>query len=248
MSAEKTEGLVVRVADFSETSRVVTLFTRDFGRISALAKGGRKLKGPFEAALDLLARCRIVFLRKSSSSLDLLTEAQLVSRFRPAGRDLVGLYGGYYVAELLTSLTEEYDPHPGLYDEAIAAIDELSAGTDPRRVVVRFGLVTLREIGELPQLDACLVCGNPPADERGFAFWASQGGLLCPNCQRDEFQSKRIPAGTIAVARKLSEGPHEQSQRLVASPQQLREIQQLAVTAISGILGHRPKMTRYLPF
>ena len=83
---EKTEAMVIRVADFSETSRVVTLFSREFGKIAAMAKGGRRLKGPFEAALDLLATCQIVFLRKSSATLDLLTEAKLISRFRPPGR------------------------------------------------------------------------------------------------------------------------------------------------------------------
>src|SRR6187549_1204547 len=101
MSAEKAEGLILRVTDFSETSRIVVLMTREFGKISALAKGGRRLKGPFESALDLLTTCQIVFLRKSTSGLDLLTEAKLVERFHPEERELTCLYAGYYVAELL---------------------------------------------------------------------------------------------------------------------------------------------------
>src|SRR5579863_3089760 len=125
MPSEKTDALVIRLADFSETSRVVTLFTRDFGRISALAKGGKRLKGPFEAALDLLAVCRIVFLRKSAPGLDILTEAKLTSRFKPSGRELERFYGGYYVAELLSGLTEESDPHPQLFDESIHALKRL---------------------------------------------------------------------------------------------------------------------------
>ncbi len=83
MSSEKATALVLKVVEFSETSSVVTLFTREFGKIHALAKGARRPKGPFESALDLLALCRIVFLRKSSGALDLLTEAKLERRFRP---------------------------------------------------------------------------------------------------------------------------------------------------------------------
>ena len=83
MPAEQATALVLRTVDFSESSLVVTLFTREFGKIGALAKGARRLKGPFESALDLLALCRIVFLRKSSDALDLLTEAKLERRFRP---------------------------------------------------------------------------------------------------------------------------------------------------------------------
>ena len=59
-----------------------------------------------------------MFLRKSSGALDLLTEAKLERRFRPPGRDLSCLYAGYYVAELLSELTDDYDPHPALFDLA----------------------------------------------------------------------------------------------------------------------------------
>ena len=92
MAAEKALALVVRTTDWSETSRIATLWTREFGKVRVLAKGGRRLKSNFENALDLLTLCRIVFLRKSSSSLDLLTEAQVVERFPRLRSDLPALY------------------------------------------------------------------------------------------------------------------------------------------------------------
>src|SRR5205085_4744927 len=92
MSIEKATAIVLRTIDFSETSAIVTLLTREFGKISALAKGARRPKGPFESALDLLGLVRIVFLRKSSDALDLLTEAKLERRFRPADGELTSLY------------------------------------------------------------------------------------------------------------------------------------------------------------
>src|SRR5215467_3258020 len=138
MSSEKTLALVLRVVEFSETSSVVTIFTRDFGKISALAKGARRPKGPFESALDLLSLCRIVFLRKSSDALDLLTEAKLERRLRPPSHDLSCLYAGYYVAELLSELTDDYDPHPELFDLADQTLVELSREGSPSLAVLRF--------------------------------------------------------------------------------------------------------------
>ena len=126
MAAEKTLALVLRAVEFSESSLVVTLFTREFGKIHGLAKGARRLKGPFESALDLLSLCRLVFLRKSSSALDLLTEAKLERRFRPANRDLSNLYAGYYVAELLNEFTDDADPHPDLFDAADETLRRLA--------------------------------------------------------------------------------------------------------------------------
>ena len=132
MSSEKASALVLRVTEFSETSSIVTLFTREFGKVRGLAKGARRPKGAFESALDLLALCRIVFLRKSSDSLDLLTEAKLERRFRPPPGNLAALYAGYYVAELLNELTDVGDPHPDLFDaadRALAALGQACAGT-----------------------------------------------------------------------------------------------------------------------
>src|SRR5438128_464553 len=98
---EKATALVLRTTDWSETSRIATLWTREFGKVRALAKGGRRLKSNFESALDLLTVCSIVLLRKSSGSLDLLTEAQVVKRFPRLRTNLTALYAAYYLAELL---------------------------------------------------------------------------------------------------------------------------------------------------
>jgi DNA repair protein RecO (recombination protein O) len=246
MSTEKTDALVIRLADFSESSRVVSFFTRDHGRISALAKGGRRLKGPFESALDLLAACRIVFIRKSGGSLDLLTEAQLSRRYQPQGRDLVRYYGGYYVAELLNSLTEEHDPHPALYEQALDTLDRLSTDPEPRLAILRFELVLLREIGQLPAFEACLVCGHPVQQDQTYGFWVSQGGLICRTCQREEYQGRPLPAGTIALLRRLASESGALLARIQASPAQLEQLRSFATSAISHVLGRRPKMLRYL--
>src|SRR5271167_81517 len=116
MSTAKATALVLRTTDWSESSRICTLWTREFGKVRALAKGGRRLKSAFESALDLLTVCDIVLLRKSSGSLDLLTEARVAQRFGRLTTDLPALYAAYYLAELLEEATEENDPHPILFE------------------------------------------------------------------------------------------------------------------------------------
>ena len=180
MAAEKTLALVLRAVEFSETSSVVTLFTRDFGKIRGLAKGARRPKGPFESALDLLSLCRLVFLRKSSEALDLLTEAKLERRFRPASRDLSSLYAGYYVAELLSELTDDADPHPDLFDAADDTLWRLMQGLEPVDVVLlRWELNALRMLGHQPALASCAECGKEVAATGRVAFGQLAGGVLC---------------------------------------------------------------------
>src|SRR3954469_22621498 len=125
MAAEKALAVVLRTTDWSESSRIATLWTREFGKVRALAKGGRRLKSAFENALDLLTVCSIVFIRKSPGTLDLLTEAQVVRRFPRLRDDLDALYAAYYVAELLSDWMEDYDPHPLLFDEALETLHDL---------------------------------------------------------------------------------------------------------------------------
>lgn len=247
MSNEKTEALVIRLADWSESSRVVTFFTRDFGQISTVAKGAKRLKSSFEIALDLLTSSQIVFIRKSSSGLDILTECQLISRFHPHGRDLESLYGGYYIAELLSHLTEPYDPHPILYDEAISTLNHLSEGRFPRLTLLRFELTTLREIGQLPALDYCVSCNQPVAPESSYALWLSQGGVICRDCQHEEQKQNRIPAGTVQVLRRLSQAETDLT-RLAVSDLQIKQMRQFVNSAITHVLGRRPKMLRYFHY
>jgi len=245
MSMEKTDALIIRLADFSETSRVVTFFTRDFGRISALAKGGKRLKGPFEAGLDLLAQSRIVFLRKSTPGLDILTEAQLSSRFKPSGRELVRFYGGYYIAELLAGLTEEHDPHPQLFQESIEALKRLQEA-NPQVAIIRFELAILREIGQLPALDVCVNCGRAADSEGDWLFSVMQGGLVCPTCAQEPIAGEPVSAGTVVVLRRLSDESAAVVDRLALSPRQLQEARQIVTSAVSHALGHPPKMLRYI--
>lgn len=247
VSTEKTSAIVVRQADFSESSRVVTLFTRDFGKISVVAKGVKRLKSPFEAALDLLTVCNIVFIRKSTSGLDILTEAQLITRFKARERSLESLYAGYYVAELLAGLSEEYDPYPELFDEAVRTLQRF-AGADPLiPAILRFELVLLREIGQLPQLDACVLCDAPSDSGAAFDFSVAAGGIICGSCQ-PEGAGRRIQSGTLAAARCLLSDAEGRWTRLVLSPQQLGELRGVLTATLSQTLGKRPRMLGYLKF
>lgn len=248
MSTEKTDAIVIRQVDFSETSKVVTLFTREFGKISGLAKGARRLKSAFEGSIDLLSECRIVVIRKSQGGLDLLTEAQLKKRFQPSPKSLIHLYGGFYIAELLNSLTEENDPHRALYDAAVDALNVLSSEKPPELALFRFELIALREIGQLPDFETCTICQSEIIPSEKSRFWVSASGLICPQCGLSEYEHTEIQSGAIAVVRKLLEGDSNILNRLSISNQQQKEIRKLLNSAISAILGKRPKTAKLLGF
>jgi DNA repair protein RecO (recombination protein O) len=247
MSApEKASALVLRAIEFSETSAVVTLFTREFGRISGMAKGARRPKGPFEHALDLLGQCRIVFLRKSSGALDLLTEAKLERRFRPRGRDLASLYAGYYVAELLLELTHDYDPHPELYDRAVETLARLMQGDAVSAVVLRFELAVLKLLGHLPSLSACAECGNPLGGTPRVSFGLLAGGALCEQCRAGKRKLVSVSRAAIDTLARFAELNGEVESALDL-PQAVRgELRGVVNNYLTHLVGHRLKMHEYV--
>ncbi len=190
MAAEKTTGIVLRVIPFSETSCIVTLFTRDFGKITTMAKGARRPKSPFEAALDVLALCRIVFLNKNSDAMGLLTEAKLERRFRSATRSLDRLYAGYYIVELLNSVTDDGDPHPELFElstQLIQQIDSTEISEDEVGLtLLKYELRMLGFLGHLPMLTKCVSCGREKTTIARVSFGLNAGGILCGSCRGSE--------------------------------------------------------------
>jgi DNA repair protein RecO (recombination protein O) len=248
-NSEKATALVLRTTDWSETSRIATLWTREFGKVRVLAKGGRRLKSNFESALDLLTVCSIVLLRKSSGSLDLLTEARVVKRFPQLRKDLPALYAAYYLAELLSDWTEEYDPHPQLFDEALATLDELGVGVTGLRLA-RFELVLLRELGYSPTLESCVLC-ETPVDGQNLLFSAAAGGVLCSTCVKAPATGKSPPRNrrplssvgweTLRVLSESADGWRRPFDRAVR-----QEVRQVLNQYVTYLLGRQPRLLPYL--
>ena len=243
MAAERTLAIVLRGVDVFESSKVLTLFTRDLGKVSALAKGARRLKSPFASGLDLLSVCDIVLLHKASDALDLLTEAVLVERQDPFRRDLAALYAGYYVSELLHDLTDHHDPHPRLFDSARVTLRHLGDPLLRSRRVLRFELACLRELGHLPALEACVHCGEI-VETRGesVAFGLATGGVLCPGCRPGQPHVATLSGRTIGALRALSEpgdGWREPGLPIASARSTVGAV-------ISHLMGRRPKMLSYL--
>jgi DNA repair protein RecO (recombination protein O) len=246
MPTEKATAIVIRTVEFSETSLVVTLFTREFGKIGALAKGARRLKGPFESALDLLALCRIVFLHKSSEALDLLTEAKLLRRFRLAGRNLSALYAAYYVAELLGAMTDDDDPHPELFDLADETLAALAAGQSVPKWLVRFELGVLRLLGHAPSLDNCVECEATVAPNGRIPFGLLDGGVLCPKCRAGKRDVVLVNPDVLRAMAQLAGADGVAWQSIVLSRSNLGEMRGLLNRYFTQLLGRKPRMHEYL--
>lgn len=190
MPIEHSEAIVLRTIDFSETSLVLTLFTRRFGKVRGIAKGARQMKNSFDSALDLLTRISVSLIRKNSDALDLLTEAKLIRRFQVGTSGIPGLYAGYFLAELLQMTLEDGEAMPELYDLTAETLSRLEEGRCVEEHLYRFPWSLMTLLGERLSTDLCVVCGRRidygTEIHRGRRVGLSllDGGAVCAECRR----------------------------------------------------------------
>ena len=179
--------ICLRKLEYSETSQILTLFSREHGTFRAIAKGAhRRTKAgasKFDGGVDFLDVGDAVFTHDPARDLATLTEWGLREGNLELRKSLRGIYLGLYAAELVARLVEEHDPHPDLFDRLEATVAEMST---PRREqsFLAFQLDLLRETGYLVDLFRCASCGFEPG-ERGDAcyFSPSRGGIICRACE-----------------------------------------------------------------
>jgi len=187
----RTEALSLRKMPLGEADLLLTLYTRDAGKLRAVAKGARrttsKLVGYFEPlTLNLLALSK-------GRNLDIVNQAQVIDNFSDLKSSLTGLTQGLYIAELLDGFGSEDNPNQELYQlslDALGAIEQAPASEMPLRF---FELHLLRVSGFMPELYDCVECRRTlePGQHR---FSPDGGGTLCLDCQPPGFQSPEFQA------------------------------------------------------
>ena len=196
----RAEAIVLRRSNFGEADRLLTLFSRDKGKIRAIAKGARKPQSRKTGHVELFMRSR--FLIAVGRELDIVTQAEVVDPYGGLREDLIRVTYAAYFVELLDRFTVEEDRNPALYDLLAATLERLSAGEEPRLVVRHSELRLLALSGYRPQFFSCVVCEKAVVEEDQL-FSAELGGVLSSGCEHRDRHARPISAGALKVLRYL---------------------------------------------
>lgn len=185
MSIRSSPSLVLQAFRYSETSKILRLYTRDLGLRSVIAKGALRPKSRFGGLLEPFTEgISTIYLREGR---DLLTLSgfDLVRSRQSLGQDLAAFAGASLVAELLLRFTTE-DPNPRLYTLAGNAWDEIAAAAGHDRldfVILAAAWRVVVLLGFGPRLDACVSCGSAVQGSRAVRFNIEEGGVACARCR-----------------------------------------------------------------
>ncbi|MFQ5807080.1 MAG: DNA repair protein RecO [Phycisphaerae bacterium] len=212
MPVRTDQAVVLRLSDYSETSQIVSLFTASSGLVRLIAKGSRRgTRKRFAPGLDLLEYGEVSYAPpRGDAGLGTLAEWVQRDPFTGLRRELLRQYAGLYAVELVSQLTEEYDPHPALFNALLELLQRLAVGeTDPRpapqapagptAALVRFQGALLEAIGYAPNLRRCVGCGRPRIRGTHAYFSSSAGGLICRDCEMHHAEKRRIPPAMLGA-------------------------------------------------
>lgn len=196
-------AVVLGRLDYSETSQILVLFTREHGKVRAIAKGAkRSTKTRFAPGIDLLDIGTVNFSvrHERAEGLATLTEWTQTQSLSGLREKLDRLSGAQYLAEITARLTEDWDPHVELYDGLLGGLRQIADSTAVLDLVVRFQYALLDQIGSLPRWDGCVLCGR----EDGLSHFSSfEGGLVCRNCEPGRVEKWEISAATVQLLQSL---------------------------------------------
>jgi len=201
MGLQRTQGVVIGRRPLGEADRLVTFYTREFGRLTGVAKGARRPRSHFGSALELFTQGQLLFFETERSQLVRVDHFDLLHPFLAVQEQLERLGQGAWVVECLGRLTAERDPHAALYGLLIRTLRALEEIPRPERAALAFMLRAVDLLGHRLRLDRCLECGGPPGTAPRLDF--SAGGLLCEACAPAASDSLPLSGQAVGALRRL---------------------------------------------
>ncbi len=240
----RLRAIVLKRRDMGEADRLLTVFTRDHGKLTLLAKGVRRQASrkaghiePFTCAELLVAK---------GKSLDLVTQAETAEAHRHLREDLWRSSWAYYVVELADAFTQEADPNALLFDLLLETLGRLDAGESDLGLAVRYyELHALALAGYQPQLFRCVQCNALLLPEVNFLS-LSRGGCLCPQHGAHHPETIALPLPVLKVLRFLQSRAWEEIAALQISPETASQVESVLARYIVYQLEHTLRSSAFL--
>jgi DNA repair protein RecO (recombination protein O) len=177
-----TPAVVVRTVDYGEADRIVTLVTREHGKLSAIARAARKSTKRFGAGLSLFGIGEATLVDRPGAELSTLEAFHGARGFPQLLLDVAKVAHGGYVCELVRELVPPRQAEPEIF-ELLVSMLELLDGAPARAETLRvFELKLLTAVGLQPQLERCLGCDTDVLDGPGQVLDLRRGGVMCGTC------------------------------------------------------------------
>ena len=239
----KTEAIVLKRINMGEADKILTLYTPNLGKLSAIAKGVRRPKSKMGGHLELLTHSSLTLAR--GQNLDIITQSETVSNFLPLRGDLWRASLALYAAELVEQFTAEHVENYPVYRLLLDTLHRLCETRDGELTLRYFEINLLTHLGYKPELHQCLGCKSA-IEPTANLFNPSGGGVLCPKCGEGEPLVQSISLNALKVMRFLQTNDYTRASRLRLNAELSRELESIMRHYIRHLLEREVKSAEFL--
>ncbi|MFN3345358.1 MAG: DNA repair protein RecO [Chloroherpetonaceae bacterium] len=158
----KTDAIVLRSIDYRDQSKILTLYTKDFGRMSAIAKGARSTQSKFASALEVGSHISMVLYKKSTRDIQNISDASLKTSFFTLTESLEKLSAMHQILELVRLCTEDDEPNLKIFNLLLETLNLLNQfKANALNLVFYFQIKLISHLGFTPSFKECVVSGKP---------------------------------------------------------------------------------------
>lgn len=223
---QQAEAVVLKTINQGDTSKIATLYTREFGRLKIIAKGIRSPKSRYAGLLGITQHIQVVYYEKHNSELQLFKSGEIVKTYPVLGRDFDRLAFAQVAMEFLERVAEKTEPHPELFELVVWILAHLN---DPDIPAVKcywyFHVRCLCELGFRPDVFRCHQC-QKALSETQAVYHQPDGSLYCPACApaADERFTLSLSPVTMSVLQAIDEADWDRVRELNLSLAERRKM------------------------
>lgn len=243
MRTYAASGIVLRRIDLGEKDRILTVYSKEHGKLGAVAKGARRPGSKLAAASEPLTYSRM--LLATGRDLDVLSQAEIRESFPNVRSAMTSVAYAVYILELTSHFVDDRQPNPDLFDTLLSAMYVLESGTDPEITTRRFELDLLAIMGYEPQFDACVVCGGAIGMGK-VGFSQSLGGMVCANCANNLNEVIWVSGAATSYVRALRRAEPRDLDRIKMPPGARRDLARMFREHIRYRLEREIKSTEFI--
>ncbi len=244
MGLQKTQAVVIGRHGLGESDRLVTFYSRRFGKIRGVARAARRPRSRFGSALELFTLGELIFFDTGRSDLLRVDHFDIVQPFSRIRDDLERVGQASWIVECVAQLTADHDRHSALYGLLVRGLRAVETLARPSRAAICFGVRCVDVLGHRPRLDACVGCGRPYPFAHAHLD-PDGGGLVCGGCGCRALAAFPISAAAVDGLERLRSLRWEDA---LAAPLPRIEAELAAAldAQVSRLIGRPTRTARFL--
>jgi DNA repair protein RecO (recombination protein O) len=245
----KTNAIVIRSVNYGESDKIVTFFTKDFGKLKGIAKGARRSRKRFQNALGLFSHLRLIFFDREGMGLVRAEGCDILYSFPKIREDLKKIFYGNYYLELVNEMAGEREVNSEAFELLLSTLlnlEELDLQEEQLRI---FEIRMLSLFGYRPNMRKCNLCKKDWEDLKDppvIFFSLERGALICETCSKARDHLVPISVGTAKLVEKISQAEFSMIPRVRFTFQALAESREFLPKFISYQLGKESRSLKAL--